>query len=134
MPNFQLNICPGGANCGTCRDRVGGRHWRQSAARFFEMPKGGDDFECPSGKLWGAESASVPADAYGLGDLTADIIKAVGADRLAKLYERVTGNPCGCSERAAKLNRLSARLRSRFVRKGKIIGGDSRPHTAVSSE
>jgi len=55
--------------------------------------------DCPLGKH------SVPP-AQGLGDSIARAIMAVGADRIAKALERVTGRPCGCKRRQAKLNEL----------------------------
>jgi hypothetical protein len=36
----------------------------------------------------------------------ADVTHITGIDRLAKLYEEVTGKPCGCSERQEKLNQV----------------------------
>jgi hypothetical protein len=44
------------------------------------------------------------------GDVVAAVAKAVGADRLARLWEEWTGIPCGCPERQEKLNRASAKL------------------------
>jgi len=46
------------------------------------------------------------AGATGLGDVVADVTNITGVDRLAKLYEEVTGKPCGCEERREKLNQL----------------------------
>jgi hypothetical protein len=42
----------------------------------------------------------------GLGDTVADVTHITGIDRLAKLYEEVTGKPCGCAERQEKLNQV----------------------------
>jgi len=46
------------------------------------------------------------AGATGLGDVVADVTNITGVDRLAKLYEEITGKPCGCEERREKLNQL----------------------------
>jgi len=46
------------------------------------------------------------AGANGLGDVVADVTNITGIDRLAKLYEEITGKPCGCEERREKLNQL----------------------------
>ncbi len=46
------------------------------------------------------------AGANGLGDVVADVTNITGVDRLAKLYEELTGKPCGCDERREKLNKL----------------------------
>ena len=46
------------------------------------------------------------AGATGLGDVVADITNITGVDRLAKMYEELTGKPCGCEERREKLNQL----------------------------
>jgi hypothetical protein len=40
----------------------------------------------------------------GLGDTVADLTRVTGVDQLAKLYEEITGKPCGCAERQALLN------------------------------
>ena len=42
----------------------------------------------------------------GLGDTVADLAHLTGMDQLAKTYEQVTGNSCGCKDRQAKLNQL----------------------------
>jgi hypothetical protein len=44
------------------------------------------------------------------GDVVEAIAKRIGADRLAKWWEAQTGQPCGCAERKAKLNRATRRL------------------------
>jgi hypothetical protein len=44
------------------------------------------------------------------GDVVAAMARRLGADRLAKLWERWTGQSCGCAERRAKLNRATERL------------------------
>ena len=43
----------------------------------------------------------------GLGDTVADLTHLTGIDQLAKVYEQVTGKPCGCDQRQEKLNNLS---------------------------
>lgn len=48
----------------------------------------------------------VKAGASGLGDVVAEVTNITGIDRLAKLYEELTGKPCGCDERREKLNQL----------------------------
>lgn len=42
----------------------------------------------------------------GLGDTVEKAIKLVGADKIAKLYEKKTGRACRCSDRKELLNRL----------------------------
>ena len=42
----------------------------------------------------------------GLGDAVANIAQLTGMDTLAKTYEQVTGNSCGCQDRQEKLNQL----------------------------
>lgn len=44
------------------------------------------------------------------GDLIEALAKRIGADRLAKLWERWTGKPCGCKERQEKMNNAARRL------------------------
>ncbi len=42
-----------------------------------------------------------------LGDLTADVLRKLRADRVAAAYARITKKPCGgCANRQAKLNEL----------------------------
>jgi hypothetical protein len=41
----------------------------------------------------------------GFGDTVEKVAKAVGADKVAKVYEKVTGKSCGCSKRKDSLNR-----------------------------
>lgn len=47
-----------------------------------------------------------------LGDRIAAGLQTVGADQVAKAYERVTGRPCGCAKRTARLNQWDAQRRS----------------------
>ena len=42
----------------------------------------------------------------GLGDTVHKAAKLIGADKIARAYEKVTGKPCGCNERRDTLNRL----------------------------
>jgi hypothetical protein len=42
----------------------------------------------------------------GLGDTIEVIAKAVGADKVVKVIEKVVGKPCGCKERKEKLNKV----------------------------
>ena len=42
----------------------------------------------------------------GLGDTVQKIAKKVGADKIAKTYEKVTGKPCGCGNRQDTLNKI----------------------------
>lgn len=44
------------------------------------------------------------------GDVVEAIARRIGADRLAKWWERQTGRPCGCAERRERLNRATERL------------------------
>lgn len=41
-----------------------------------------------------------------LGDLTADVLRKLRADRVAAAYARITKKPCGCAKRQAALNEL----------------------------
>jgi len=42
----------------------------------------------------------------GFGDTVSKIAKAVGADKIAKVYEKATGKDCGCNKRKDTLNRV----------------------------
>ena len=44
--------CNSHAHCKTCRDRQGGRKWRENLAAAFELPADAPDFECPAGIAW----------------------------------------------------------------------------------
>lgn len=44
------------------------------------------------------------------GDVVESIAKRIGADRLARWWEKETGIPCGCEARKEALNRASAKL------------------------
>lgn len=44
------------------------------------------------------------------GDIVEAIAHRIGADRLAKWWERKTGKPCGCAERKEKMNNAAKRL------------------------
>ncbi len=48
----------------------------------------------------------IDAEVAGLGDDVEAIAKAIGADRLAKVLEELTGWDCGCEERKRLLNKL----------------------------
>lgn len=67
----------------------------------------GDPEPAPAGSEFRATAGTPPP---GLGDEVEAMIKAVGADKLATLYERVTGRKCGCAGRKALLNKLPAVL------------------------
>jgi len=41
-----------------------------------------------------------------LGDMTQDALKKIGADKLARFYERTTGRACNCAGRREMLNNL----------------------------
>jgi hypothetical protein len=41
-----------------------------------------------------------------LGDMTQEALKAIGADKIAKFYERKTGRACNCAGRRETLNNL----------------------------
>ncbi len=46
-----------------------------------------------------------------LGDITADFLRKVRADRVANALARITKKPCGCADRQAKLNELHEKYR-----------------------
>lgn len=49
----KTRICSSRAQCSICRDLEGGRKWRESLGKVFELPGGVIDFECPHGFDWG---------------------------------------------------------------------------------
>lgn len=42
----------------------------------------------------------------GLGDTLKNLFEKIGADKAAKLYEKLTGKSCGCEKRRAWLNKF----------------------------
>lgn len=52
-----------------------------------------------------------------LGDEVEDVLHKLGADKLAKLYEELTGNDCGCKKRKEKLNTIHKKLKQRRKKK-----------------
>lgn len=50
--------------------------------------------------------ASSKPVSVGLGDTVAKVTHATGLDKLAELYTRFTGKPCGCNSRQEALNKL----------------------------
>lgn len=47
--------CTSKLHCKTCRNKDGGRNWRQSLSKNFELPDNNVDFECPYGLQWGTQ-------------------------------------------------------------------------------
>lgn len=45
-------------------------------------------------------------ESVGLGDTIAKITHATGLDKLAEMYTKITGRPCGCQQRQEALNKL----------------------------
>lgn len=41
-----------------------------------------------------------------VGDVSAELLKKVGADKLARAYERLSGRPCNCAGRRQALNNI----------------------------
>ena len=80
-----------------------------------------------TGRVLLRKESKPPPDDPGLGDEVEAAIKLVGLDRLAKLYEEVTGRSCGCAGRKAKLNRLPG-IRA-VVRR--VLGGDQGGSTSM---
>lgn len=49
---------------------------------------------------------AVRARSRGLGDTVQKITHATGVEKLAEMYTKITGRPCGCSQRQEALNKL----------------------------
>lgn len=59
-------ICQAEVFCERCRSKTEwGRDKRESWAKRFAMPPGGDDFECPLGKPWGFQQQHVAEQPQG---------------------------------------------------------------------
>lgn len=63
-----------------------------------------------------------------LGDMTAEMLKKVGAEKLTKAYERITGKPCNCANRRNMLNNIHRAVIGRPIeREGRSIQQVARP-------
>jgi hypothetical protein len=63
-----------------------------------------------------------------LGDVTAEMLKKIGAEKLAKAYERLTGKPCNCANRRNALNNIHRAVIGHPVdRAGRSIPQVARP-------
>jgi hypothetical protein len=69
----------------------------------------------------GTPAFLVRADACPCGDVFKAVAVFVGAARLATLWEKWTGMPCGCEERRQKMNAACARL-ARWLKAKREIG------------
>lgn len=55
-----------------------------------------------------------------MGDLATRAIATFGGDRIAKYISEKLGVPCGCIERAQKLNKLDRKIRDYLFRKHQV--------------
>jgi hypothetical protein len=65
MHLFVLSThCQSRAHCKVCRNFDGGRKWRESLSKAYQLPNNDVDFECPYGMQWsaGSTSSSTPQD------------------------------------------------------------------------
>lgn len=53
---------------------------------------------------WGFGIPGLDPSVKGLGDVVAAVAEVTGVAAVARTVERVTGKPCGCAQRRAKLN------------------------------
>jgi hypothetical protein len=94
----QSSTCTSGAHCRACRDRDGGRTWRERLGRAFALPAGAPDFICPHGRPWGW-TGKAPLRAERRVSGPGDVVKAV-LDRLG--YQGASG--CSCEEMRQRMN------------------------------
>ena len=47
-----------------------------------------------------------------IGDEVEDLLKKIGADKLAKAYEEITDRDCGCNKRKEWLNNLHQKIKN----------------------
>lgn len=57
------------------------------------------------------KSENEPEEEKLAGDQLEEILHDLGADNLARLYEEVSGNDCGCDKRKDWLNKLHRRFK-----------------------
>jgi len=60
-----------------------------------------------------------------IGDLTAETLRKLRADRVARAYTRITGKPCNCGQRKEKLNELHRKWRAMQARKGIAVPAEA---------
>ena len=59
--SFYTTIhCTSKAHCRKCRDKNGGRKWREQVAKMCGGPNDAD-FACPNGYAWGSDHGKAPA-------------------------------------------------------------------------
>ena len=106
MQLFVLTThCTSKAHCLTCRNLEGGRNWRESLSRNFELPDGKVDFECPYSIPWNKveppAAKTVPETAKMATPPSSSTKESRLADRRANLAKRSSGTrgtgDCGCS-------------------------------------
>ncbi len=61
-----------------------------------------------------------------IGDLTAETLRKLRVDRVARAYTRITGKPCNCVQRKEKLNELHRKWRAMQARKGIAVPAEAR--------
>lgn len=69
MDFFTTSSCNTRRACRICRDREGGRRWRESIIRLFGLLPESPDFDCPHGVSWGAGQVAnllIPREAHGI--------------------------------------------------------------------
>lgn len=70
-----------------------------------------------------------------LGDITSNVLKKAGVDKLAKAYARVTGKPCNCAGRRRVLNNIHRMIVGQPIeREGRTIRQVARPPVAPVDE
>lgn len=55
--------CTSRAHCKLCRDKTGGRWWREDLKKIVSLPNNDADFTCPYGVPWNGQTPSNPASA-----------------------------------------------------------------------
>jgi len=60
-PFTDTLACRSRKHCGTCRDLVGGRAWRESLGRLLALPGDATDFPCPHGLPWNPSAVQLAA-------------------------------------------------------------------------
>lgn len=62
-----------------------------------------------------------------LGDMTEAMLKQIGADKLAKFYERKTGKPCNCAGRKQTLNNIHRAIQRAVTPRDRTVAQSVRP-------
>lgn len=66
-----------------------------------------------------------------LGDVTADMLRKMRADRIARAYTKITKKPCNCKQNKEMLNEVHRKWRDAQVKRGRQIKTNTPPNKMI---